>query len=94
MVNFDPANLTMAGFDLDEALDALQPYIVHTHAKDGWTDPGQWREAPLGEGDVDWPRYVARLKAVGYTGAFTIEREVGDDPIGDVTRAIAFLRQF
>ncbi|HOF86983.1 MAG TPA: sugar phosphate isomerase/epimerase family protein [Armatimonadota bacterium] len=94
MVNFDPANLTMAGYDLDEALDALLPYVVHTHAKDGWRDPGQWREAPLGEGDVDWPHYVARLKAAGYAGAYTIEREAGDDPIGDVARAIAFLRQF
>ena len=93
-VNFDPANLTMQGFDLDEALDALLPYIVHTHAKDGYRDPGKWREAPLGTGDVDWPHYIARLKAAGYTGAFTIEREAGDDPIGDVEKAIAFLRQF
>ena len=93
-VNFDPANLTMAGFNLDAALDALLPFIVHTHAKDGYTDPGKWREAPLGEGDVNWPSYIARLKAAGYTGAFTIEREVGADPIGDIQRAIKFLRQF
>ncbi len=93
-VNLDPANLTMAGFNLDEALDALLPYIVHTHAKDGFCDPGKWREAPLGEGDVPWPHYIARLKAAGYTGAFTIEREAGDDPIGDVAKAITFLRQF
>lgn len=98
-VNFDPANLTMAGFDLDEALDALLPLIVHTHAKDGVRDPagwakGQWREMPLGEGDVPWPHYISRLKAAGYTGAYTIERELGDDPIGDIEKAIAFLRQF
>jgi sugar phosphate isomerase/epimerase len=98
-VNFDPANLTMAGFDLDEALDALLPYIVHTHAKDGLRDPagwtqGRWQEMPLGEGDVPWPHYIARLRAAGYHGAFTIEREVGDDPIGDIRKAIDFLRQF
>ncbi|MHB0939394.1 MAG: sugar phosphate isomerase/epimerase family protein [Armatimonadota bacterium] len=93
-VNLDPANLTMAGFDLDEAVDALLPYIVHTHAKDGYTDPGKWREAPLGQGDVNWPNYIARLKAAGYHGAFTIEREVGEDPIGDIQKAIDFLRQF
>ncbi len=35
-VNFDPANLVMV-FDADipQAVDALGPYIVHTHAKDG-----------------------------------------------------------
>ena len=93
-VNFDPANLVMAGFDLDEALDALMPFIVHTHAKDGFCDPGKWREAPLGQGDVPWPHYVARLKEGGYTGAFTIEREVGEDRIEDIRAAIEFLRQF
>lgn len=98
-VNFDPANLTMAGFDLDEALDALLPYIVHTHAKDGIRDPagwaqGRWQEMPLGEGDVPWPHYIARLQSAGYAGAFTIEREVGDDPLGDIRNAIAFLQQF
>jgi len=98
-VNFDPANLTMAGFDLDEALDALLPFIVHTHAKDGKRDPagwaqGKWLEMPLGEGDVPWIHYITRLQDAGYTGAFTIERELGDDPIGDIEKAIAFLRQF
>ncbi len=93
-VNLDPANLTMAGFNLFEAVDALMPYIVHTHAKDGFVDPGKWREAPLGEGDVPWPGYIAALRAHGYEGAFTIEREAGEDPIGDVKRAIEFLRQF
>jgi sugar phosphate isomerase/epimerase len=91
-VNLDPANLTMAGYDLDEAVDVLMPYIVHTHAKDGYA--GQGKEAPLGEGDVHWPNYIARLKAAGYNGAFTIEREAGEDPIGDVQKAIDFLRQF
>ncbi len=93
-VNFDPANLTMAGYDLQEACDALMPLIVHTHAKDGFVDPGKWREAPLGEGDVDWPSYIARLKAGGYNGAFTIEREQGEDPVRDTIIAIEFLRQF
>jgi len=91
-VNLDPANLTMAGFDLMEALDALHPYIVHTHAKDGFVDPGKWREAPLGQGDVNWPQYIAKLRDLGYDGAFTIERELGEDPIADIKMAIDFLR--
>jgi len=91
--NFDPANIIMYGFDFDEALDALLPYIVHTHAKDGFPSPGVFREEPLGQGAVPWPRYVARLRAAGYRGAFTIEREQGPDPIGDTAKAIAFLRQ-
>lgn len=96
-VNFDPANLVMAGFDLDEALDALLPYIVHTHAKDGLNDPvaraqGRWCEMPLGQGDVPWPHYLQRLHSGGYDGVFAIEREVGDDPVVDIEHAIEFLR--
>jgi len=91
-VNLDPANLVMNGYNLDEALDALLPFIVHTHAKDGYCDPGKWREAPLGEGDVPWPHYLTRMQAAGYKGAYTIEREAGADPVGDVRKAIAFLQ--
>jgi L-ribulose-5-phosphate 3-epimerase len=35
-VNFDPANLVMVvQDDIPQAVEALGPYIVHTHAKDG-----------------------------------------------------------
>ena len=96
-VNFDPANLVMAGFDLDEALDALLPYIVHTHAKDGLRDPeawaqGRWQEMPLGSGDVPWQHYLQRLRTYGYTGVYAIERELGEHPVADIEHAIAFLR--
>ncbi len=93
-VNFDPANFLIYGFDLWEAIEALKPYIVHTHAKDAKRGRAgqQGREVALGQGDVDWPRYVGALRAAGYDGAFTIERESGPDPIGDVKKAIAFLK--
>ena len=44
------------------------------------------QEAPLGEGQVDIPAFVAKLKEIGYTGPLTIEREAGDDRIGDILR--------
>jgi len=93
-INFDPANLVMLGFDLDEALTALMPYIVHTHAKDGVRNGGQYHETPLGQGEVPWSHYIACLKAGAYDGAYTIEREVGADPLADIIAAIDFLRQF
>lgn len=51
-------------------------------------------ELPLGEGDVDWPRYLQALEDIGYKGFLTIEREVGEDPEADIRRAVAFLRQY
>jgi len=88
-VNFDPANLVMLGFDHLAALDELHPYIVHTHAKDGL--PGG-PEVPLGEGDVGFPGYVAKLRDYGYEGYYIIEREAGDDPVADVQEGLQFLR--
>jgi len=52
-----------------------------------------FREMPLGQGDVKWDAYLAALKAIGYDGFLTIEREVGSDPKADIAMAIEFLRK-
>jgi len=41
---------------------------------------------------IDWPRYLSLLRGIGYDGYFAIEREVGDDPVGDIRKAVEFLR--
>lgn len=51
-----------------------------------------FKELPLGEGKVDWQAYLAALKSIGYDGYLTIERETGEDPVGDVCRAVDFLK--
>ena len=93
--NFDPANLAMKGFDVLEAVQALAPYIVHTHAKDGvQREDGTGQEVPLGEGSVPWDEYIGMMTDIGYAGFYTIEREVGDDPARDVKMAMEFLRRW
>jgi L-ribulose-5-phosphate 3-epimerase len=49
------------------------------------------REVPLGEGAVDFPKYLAALRDTGFDGFLTIEREVGDQPAEDIRRAVQFL---
>lgn len=90
-VNLDPANLHMCSHDDPvQAVYTLKDYIVHTHAKDGIiADP--WKEVPLGEGGVDYPRYLKALDDIGYHGFLTIEREVGDNPEKDIQTAVGFL---
>lgn len=51
-------------------------------------------ELPLGEGDVGFPSYLSALKTIGYTGYLTIEREAGNNRVGDITSAAAFLKSF
>ncbi len=51
-----------------------------------------FREVPLGEGQVDFDRYLKALSDIGYNGYLTIEREVGEDPEKDIRLAVDFLK--
>jgi sugar phosphate isomerase/epimerase len=97
-VNFDAANLVMYGkANPADAIDLLGPYIQGVHAKDGKypTDPRQLGpEVPIGQGVVNWPVIVAKLKAIGYTNPLTIEREIrGEKQTADILAAKAFLEK-
>lgn len=95
-VNLDPANLLMYGkANPVDALDILGPHVRGVHAKDG-EYPTNGRnlgvEKPLGEGRVNFPLLIPTLKAYGYQGALTIEREIsGPQQIEDIRRAIHLL---
>lgn len=49
-------------------------------------------EVPLGEGSVPFPAYLEALRAIGYNGFLTIEREVGANPAADISKAVAYLK--
>ncbi|NUQ01035.1 MAG: sugar phosphate isomerase/epimerase [Armatimonadetes bacterium] len=84
----------LAEFEPVEGVKRLGPYTVHTHAKDALVDEqGKRKEVPLGQGFVDWQRYLGLLKEAGYDGYLAIERETGEDPVGDIRRAATFLRE-
>lgn len=51
-----------------------------------------FKEVPLGEGQVDWNRYIKALKEIGFDGFLTIEREAGEDPVADIILAADFLK--
>ena len=92
-VNYDPANLVMNGFDHIAGVQQLAKWIVHTHAKDGVRGAdGSKREVPLGQGQVGFPAYLSALRAIGYDGYLTVEREVGDKPEADISAAVSYLR--
>jgi sugar phosphate isomerase/epimerase len=80
-VNFDPANMILYGTgEPIEALQKLGARVRSVHCKDAnWAArPGkEWgEEKPLGMGQVNIRRYLETLKAIGYTGPLTIEREI------------------
>lgn len=57
-------------------------------------DGSGFREVPLGQGNVNWPKYLQALRDIGYNGFLTIERECGEAPGKDVREAAEFLESF
>jgi L-ribulose-5-phosphate 3-epimerase len=97
-VNFDAANLIMYGkANPVEAVDILGPYIQGVHAKDGLypTDPKELgKEVPIGQGKVNFPAFIARLKQIGYRNPLTIEREIsGEKQTADILVSKAYLEK-
>lgn len=96
-VNFDPANaLRASGSDPVAELDILKSVVVGVHLKDALRlqPSGVWgEEVALGKGEVDIPRFVAKLKDIGFGGPLIIERESGSDPLGDIQRGAELLRK-
>ena len=97
-VCLDTANPIMydTGHPVD-ALDVYGQYLRAVNPKDGLypTNPKDLgKEVPIGQGKVGFPRFIQRLKELGYRGPLNIEREIsGPQQIEDIKRAKVFLEQ-
>jgi len=95
-VNFDTANVILYGMaNPIDCVELFGEYILGCHMKDGvWPnrDEALGHETPLGEGKVNFPIVIRRMKEKGFRGPFTIEREVSG-PAQDegIRQAIALL---
>jgi sugar phosphate isomerase/epimerase len=100
-VNFDPANMILYGVGQPlPALEKLGPFVRSVHCKDArWSpEPGAtWgQEVALGDGDVDFPAFLATLDRIGYGGPLTIEREIPQEPDrqkAEISRAVERLER-
>jgi sugar phosphate isomerase/epimerase len=98
-INLDPANLIIYG--KANPLDACAifgEYVRGMHAKDAcWPnrDEHLGPEVALGKGDVRFDLLIPRLKAKGFKGPITIEREIsGPEQKRDILAAKEFLDPF
>ena len=98
-VNFDPANMLLYDMgDPIEAVAVLAPHLRSVHAKDALrpTARGQWgEEVLLGQGEVNFPRFLDALDEAGFEGSLVIERGTGDSSrrISEIAAEVAFLRR-
>ena len=72
-------------------LKRTDPKIIYDHFATGGIEAlnvaDYFLETPLGEGKVDFPKYIEALKKVGFDGYLTVERETGENPIADIKLA-------
>ncbi len=95
-VNFDVANLILYGKGNPvDAMDVLGHRVRGIHAKDGLFPTGTrnlGKVVPFGNGDVNFPAVMKRLKQVNYTGSLTIETE-GEQSQQEILQSKAFLQR-
>jgi sugar phosphate isomerase/epimerase len=96
-INLDPANLLLYGkANPVDALDVFGEFVMDVHAKDGeYPVSGRslGEEKALGQGRVNFPALIAKLKKLGYDGPLTIEREIsGERQKKDILAAAELLK--
>ena len=80
-------------YGMGDPIDALRlcaRKILQIHIKDAVPTKvaGTWgEEVPVGTGEIEWPTFFDAIKADGLDVDLMIEREAGDDRLGDITRA-------
>lgn len=90
-LNLDPSHLIWEMIDYERVIHEFAEKLFHVHAKDLHVDrDGLYNNGVLslgmgwqiprlpGRGDVDWAKFVAALKAVGYDYVVSIEHEDRD----------------
>jgi sugar phosphate isomerase/epimerase len=93
-VDFDPAGCVRSGRDPVNDLREYATWIGHVHVRDAIHGrDGDGKETAVGRGEVDWPELLALLQEIGYRGWLTARRTEGDDPAGDVTRALEYVQR-
>jgi sugar phosphate isomerase/epimerase len=87
-LNLDPSHLILQMIDYERVIREFSSKIFHVHAKDlhidreglynnGVLSQGMGWQVPRlpGLGDVDWAKFIAALKSIGYDGVVSIEHE-------------------
>jgi sugar phosphate isomerase/epimerase len=96
-VNFDPANMLLYGMgDPIAALGLLAPHVRQIHIKDArrTKTPGTWgEEVPAGTGEVNWKQFFAVVAERELSVDLMIEREAGNDRVGDIVTARKLVEQ-
>lgn len=90
-LNYDPSHLVWMQMDHEKPWDEFASRCYHAHAKDvtvhqdklddvgTMANPLEYHTPRIpGRGDIDWDRYIQKMKEANFIGAFCIEVEDAD----------------
>jgi sugar phosphate isomerase/epimerase len=74
---WDIANSVAAGDSIEEAANAVAPYLAHVHLRDARAveDQEHWLPVLAGRGEVSFSKALAALNRLGYQGYISFEWE-------------------
>lgn len=93
-ITFNPGNLIVNNFSVEDALARCANHTLLVHAKDAVRDLARGRgvEVPLGRGMAEFPQIIASLEEYRYRGWYIIERDYSEDVVQSLNYAIQFLK--
>ena len=103
MMTYDSGNMVLGDEDPVAFLAGVTSRLVHAHAKDweqlpanadfGLTSQAgrKYVGAVVGEGVLDYPAIIAKLKALDYQGFLSFEYEGRGDPVAAARQGMAYL---
>jgi len=98
-VNFDISHFNVMGHTIEESVEKLIPYAVHTHVKDELGRAPDHQYLIPGEGEFDYIRYLRAMQAHGYRGGISteismmVQNRPDYDPLVTATRSYEVLSQ-
>ncbi|HVT90858.1 MAG TPA: sugar phosphate isomerase/epimerase [Tepidisphaeraceae bacterium] len=72
-IDLDPVSILRDEWNEDEVFSAIGGLICHVCARDAIVVDKRTKPAVIGQGNVDWPRFLSRLDEAGYNGFVTID---------------------
>ena len=99
-INLDPANLIVYGrANPIDAIDIYGTKVRGVHVKDGNYPKDDYyrlgKQTVVGEGSVNFPVFIPKLIASGYTGDLYIEHEISGrekERVEDIKKTIKFIK--
>jgi len=89
---YDLGNATALGFDIENELEVLLPYIFEIHIKDRFSNNGS--SARLGNADTGFDKAAKALKKLSWRGPFILETPILDNWKSEALANFAFSQKF